>query len=689
MCQWYTAKIIMCVLLLSLFSKGGHAQDESDLRKWPETIHDSLYFELFKASYQNDLLLGKYYIVQSLKLSRKHDHPNLVLKALNGLGFVYSSLKEYDSALHFFDQAIELGVKHNNAERLMFTYGNIGYVYLNVGNNDLAIDYFFKALKFARQCKNAPAEASALHNIGQCYGQIGNYSDALKYYNECLKVSDNAGEDFQIQTKINTAFLCTSMKKYREAIKVFEDVVKLSKGKTNFLIYAYQGLASVYIKQGNISEASVYTLLSIDHCKSINDRYFLAKNYYSLGEIAYIQKKHTEAIGYLKKALVYAREVSSLGTEQEINLLLSEIYFDKGDFKNSSIAREQAYILKDSLFNERFAENFKNIHLKIAKEKSDEIINNQEAELVRQETEVEKQRLFVIAFGIILVIAMGAFVAITHSHGKVADANKVIEKQNKELKHFANTLEILIDERTVELKAANSSLEKANTRLNGLVLRIVDELRGPMLNLKAACEIAERDLKDHPFAFRHFTKIQNYVLQVRIIFNNTFFLSEIDRFADVVEIVRFKELVEEVIRREERRKIPKKIKITRFVADNIYFQADRKLMLIILGNLIENAIKFYNPAESVESFVDIDISIDGKNLLIVITDNGLGIDDETRGIMFKLPHPSQHIGGLYIVKAACERLGGIIFHNTSKEGETEFTVVLPLPETMVKPVSLN
>src|SRR5690606_1062216 len=112
------------------------------------------------------------------------------------------------------------------------------------------------------------------------------------------------------------------------------------------------------------------------------------------------------------------------------------------------------------------------------------------------------------------------------------------------------------------------------------------------------------------------------------------------------------------------------------------FYSDPQFVRIILENLIDNAIKFYNDSERVEPFVDINIGGNTEHVAIHVVDNGIGISEVHPDKIFQMfsraSERSETGGiGLYITKTAAEKLGGTVHLKTTPEGYTEFYVKLP------------
>ena len=92
------------------------------------------------------------------------------------------------------------------------------------------------------------------------------------------------------------------------------------------------------------------------------------------------------------------------------------------------------------------------------------------------------------------------------------------------------------------------------------------------------------------------------------------------------------------------------------IDDDAIIESDKELVRIVLENLIDNAIKFYNDSDRVNSFVKIHINSMPKGGVIVrVIDNGIGISESSPGKLFQMfsraSERSETGGiGLYITK---------------------------------------
>lgn len=115
------------------------------------------------------------------------------------------------------------------------------------------------------------------------------------------------------------------------------------------------------------------------------------------------------------------------------------------------------------------------------------------------------------------------------------------------------------------------------------------------------------------------------------------------------------------------------------IAEGLRAYADPERLGHVLGNLIENAIKF-----SDEGAIVIDGTSANDRVSVTVADKGVGIETDRLGDVFSGPGPSGQKAtpsgtglGLYLSKRLMEAHGGSIeVQSSSGEGST-FTIVLP------------
>ena len=119
--------------------------------------------------------------------------------------------------------------------------------------------------------------------------------------------------------------------------------------------------------------------------------------------------------------------------------------------------------------------------------------------------------------------------------------------------------------------------------------------------------------------------------------------------------------------------------------DLLFVQADAKLIVQVIVNLVDNAAKYTPP----DTAVTITAGKNGNMAKIQIADNGNGIPDEEKSKIFekfycgtnKIADNRRSLGlGLYLCKAITEAHGGTIFVTDNQPKGSIFCFMLPIKE---------
>ncbi len=113
-----------------------------------------------------------------------------------------------------------------------------------------------------------------------------------------------------------------------------------------------------------------------------------------------------------------------------------------------------------------------------------------------------------------------------------------------------------------------------------------------------------------------------------------------------------------------------------------HFRADQSRLIIIVNNLLSNALKYVNHDRE-HRWIKVGNNTSGNLLSITVEDNGLGIKNEMKDKIFEMFFRGTELStgsglGLYIVKEAVHKMNGEITVESNEGGGTKFTLLLPL-----------
>ena len=145
--------------------------------------------------------------------------------------------------------------------------------------------------------------------------------------------------------------------------------------------------------------------------------------------------------------------------------------------------------------------------------------------------------------------------------------------------------------------------------------------------------------------------------------------------------VDFSGLVEETVDVFSRRALATGVRLEARITPDVRADLDREAMAIVVSNLLENAVKYGGDPP----VVDIDLVFDGRTVVLEVSDNGRGILEEEKGLIFgrfyrsgdEMTRTTGGTGlGLYLVQQIVEAHRGKVDVAATGPDGTTFRVTL-------------
>ncbi|MEI7811509.1 MAG: hybrid sensor histidine kinase/response regulator [Ignavibacteria bacterium] len=245
-----------------------------------------------------------------------------------------------------------------------------------------------------------------------------------------------------------------------------------------------------------------------------------------------------------------------------------------------------------------------------------------------------------------------------------------------------------------ELSNAQDRLKRQNEELKGLILNrdklfsiIANDLRSPFAGILGITglmsegfdELSKKELTQIGRAMYE-TSLNVYKLIENLLDWSRIQKGQIDY--NPVEVNIYK-IIEQSIHVIHQRAAQKGIVIFNEVSENIRINADELMLLIILKNLISNAVKFTTRGGTITITSDKSTS---KEIIISIHDTGIGISADNVNRLFKIGENVKSNGtdgepsaglGLLLCKEFVEQHNGRIWLESEEKKGSTFYVALP------------
>ena len=244
-----------------------------------------------------------------------------------------------------------------------------------------------------------------------------------------------------------------------------------------------------------------------------------------------------------------------------------------------------------------------------------------------------------------------------------------------------------------------TELKEVERIKSSIVANVSHELRAPLASIKAYTELLLGNLDgDDPALRQHFlTVIAQEVDWLTDLVNDFLDIARLEskRFAPHMELLSLPGTVKGVIAALESQARAQDVSIDIQVPNNLpHLAADRELLLILLKNLVGNAIKF-SPSGG---RVVIKACAVGDSMALSVSDEGMGIPVEDQSQLFTRFYRSEAARnaqirgtglGLALVKDAVDAHQGKISVESGRGLGSTFKVVLPLGQVDISEMGVG
>lgn len=260
---------------------------------------------------------------------------------------------------------------------------------------------------------------------------------------------------------------------------------------------------------------------------------------------------------------------------------------------------------------------------------------------------------------------------------ELMDAKKLLDDANEELKAINANLEGIVLERTSKLRKANQKLLIANNELDLFIYRASHDLKGPIASLLGLTKIAKLE-KLPPTTSDYIDKIETGAELLNKVLSKLTNIHFINKAELEPSDINIKSFIDGILRTFNPEKIRNFI-VKNEISDDLTVVGDEKLLRIVFENLIENAIYFRKPGESL-LLIKEEEKEDVYNL--IFEDNGVGIPKEYQKKIFDMFYRASDLSkgsglGLYLVKKVLEKVEGDITLFSEKGKFARFVISIP------------
>ena len=681
--------------------------------------------------------LAKHHYLIAKKIAEEHGFLEKLSETLIQIGSVHKRQNNFQDALANFNKVIELDVE-GFKER---SFTKISSIYQALGDYEKAFEYQMKALLIYEVNDSQSDIAHGNYNLGTIFYYQKQYNRSLDYYLKAKNIVDKLGNEAFNYSCI--AALGTVYEKLDDNVKSIEynelalQLAEKQQYQTG-VAYAKGNLAVNYLRKGEYEMAEKLLKESTKIKHERGDRFGVIGNGLDLSELYKVWNKPQKAIPILKNALKIALEVEARTRQAEIYKSLASIYDETNNINDSHFYIKKYVALKDSLLNDKMVEEMGQSKKRYELEKKEHeiVILKKENELLGKNKKIQRLQFIVFTISSLAFLLFSwwfrnRLIYQRKTNKILEEKNEEIQIQNLELQYAQDELmktnlllednNLLLEEKNEllngkneEIQSAKNELVKANFLLadNNLLLEEKNELlngkneeiriKNKQLeysnqDLQQFAYVASHDLKEPLRMINSYTKllekrynhlydesgkefmffVTDAVKRMGILLDDLLDFSRAGGQAPPTKYVALENvmILVEANLRHRFKTLNATMKVKTENLPNV--KAHQTQLLQLLQNLVSNGIKFKGERDPI---VIIDCEVSGKEYVVSVKDNGIGISEENKKKvfeMFKRLHTRDEYEGTGIGLATCKRIvtswgGDIWVESEVGEGSTFF-----------------
>lgn len=563
-----------------------------------------------------------------LNLSKSVNDSIVMAKAYYYLGDTFE-LTQRDSAYYYYLKAEKIYELLNDADNTAGMKFNKAYTLFYSGNYSECEVEVSKALHLLQSSKKFELKYNCLTLLANCLEKLEDYKEAFEYHKKALaeiqilKKNGYTNDQIIYCTITSTVNLCNLYDingEYNQSIQKLLPLTTTNiKNNWPFEYTVIAGnLANAYMKSGDLEKAYPFLETAVQMADSLNNQTLKLYSDYFFADYYELKKDTTLVLTYLKNA--YTKAIALKSNDERLKVLrkLSLYAPEKERYKNEYLSLTDSITKQQRKTKNQFAR-----------------IEYETAQLENDNRVLSKQNLYLIYF----LVGLGFIFSALFIRGYII-------KKNKELKHLKE--QKLANDELFEL--LNKQQEKITQAKEHQKAEIAKELHDNIMNrvyavrlgLGAIISINNESVLE---------KKNNYLIQLHEIENEIRELSHSLKITNGFEKAQFTDLVEEFTKDNNN------VGLTHFkylCEDPVKWNDISNISKVHLYRILQEWIaNVHKHAQATVCFVALKVD-SKKGLTLIISDNGIGITENTtsNGIgMVHLKERIQLIGANYKIES--------------------------------------
>ncbi len=521
-----------------------------------------------------------------------------------------------------------------------------------------ALEYTYKALQKFKMQPDYTYESAAITSLGEINYLITDYQSARSHFEEVLSQKDSiSNPQFLIRPLIFMGMLESDEGHVEAAILHLSEALEVANtiGSTPELARVYQYLCKIELSQGHTAKAAQYLIQAKEAADKSNLVRYQKENSLYATHIAMVDNKQAESLPTLLNSYQWAKENDDFYLAYKASELIGQVHQSLGAPTKALSYYQTSMTAKESYLN-----NTQMMRASAEKWKNEIKLNEKERTLSEENLNIQlsaKKNLNRI-LSICSLLLLGLVIALWFISRSRSIALQELKGSNESLVQAQR-----------DIKEQNKELEKyieSNIQLQEFAHIASHDLKTPLRTIGSYAGLLKKKLKIEPKSkeSEYFGFIEKSTKELFDFINNLLKYSEVNSQKLDVDEIKINSFFKTIMSRFKADLKQKGVAIsTGDMPKRI--NADEVKLLQVFQNIINNAIKFRDPAK--DSWIKISHKESTQYNTFVISDNGIGIDEkylpQVFNAYYRVNRKDDYEGvglGLSICKTIIEKHGGEI-----------------------------
>lgn len=378
-------------------------------------------------------------LFEGLVLSRSQKNPQLEVEILNWLGVLYFFKGDLDRAREYYGQVVEQAEATANEVMKANALSNLGIIARRRGMTLEAISNFFEALEIYERRNEIARQANTLNNIGGLYYRMTRYDKALEFYHRSLAIHTGQGNEPGMASSLhNIGITLSYLNRFPEAREHLLKALEIRRRQEDPVkeVSVLLGLTYLEISAKEYSAAREFLdqgrRIVLGHPDSQWGGFYQTEADFYLAT-----GRYGDALASVVKARDSYRKGMDFYGDNELNLILSQIYSEMGDSRRAFHFYKTYKEQYDDKLGSQMAGELSDMENEKRRKRMDQRI---------RELTAHRRRILWGGLGLVLALLAGLVAAILAQRSLKRRSALILARKEDEISQVKSRMQWMMDE---------------------------------------------------------------------------------------------------------------------------------------------------------------------------------------------------------------------------------------------------